>query len=67
MEHCTFSIYSNYVPLCLWLLFPFHPSMLSLAIVLIIVSLLVMTSLIHHQCLILFHSVILSHPPCPLH
>ena len=66
MEHCTSSVYSIYVPLCPRLLFPSHPSMLLLAFVLIIVSLLVMTSLICHQCLILICSMILSHPPCPL-
>ena len=65
-ECCTFFVYSNYVPLCLQLLFPSHPGMLPLVIVLIIVSLLVMTSLICHQCLILFHSKILNHPPCLL-
>ena len=27
MEHCTSSTYSNYVPLCLQLLFPSHPGM----------------------------------------
>ena len=56
LEHSISSIYSNYVPLCLWLLYPSVPVCLPLAFVLIIVSLLVMTSLIHHQSLILLCS-----------
>ena len=57
VECCTSSVYSNYVPLCLQLLFPSIPVWLPLAFVLIIVSLLVMTSLICDPTLFLFHSV----------
>ena len=57
VEHCTSSVYSNYVPLCLRLLFPSVLVCLPLTFVLIIVSLLLMTSLIRDPTLILFHSV----------
>ena len=66
LEHWISSAYSNYVPLLSPATISFHPVMLPLAFVLIIVSLLWWHHLSVIISLILFCSAILCHSPCPL-